>query len=82
MHTLSKLSRTRLDVKRKLEGPLPKTPLDYCTMLAYLTTSYTNEELGQFLDISESTVVRMLRYDKLPTKEQCLKIRRLLDERN
>nr|DAM53186.1 MAG TPA: LAMBDA REPRESSOR (TRIPLE MUTANT)/DNA COMPLEX-DNA COMPLEX, DOUBLE HELIX, TRANSCRIPTION-DNA.1A [Caudoviricetes sp.] len=51
-------------------------------MLTYLTTSYTNEELGQLLNISESTVVRMLRYDKLPTKEQCLKIRRLLDERD
>ena len=82
MHKLSKLSLTRRDTKKKLEGPQPKTKLDYCTMLAYLTTTYTNAELGIELGVSEKTIVRMLRFDKLPNTEQCLKIRRLLDERN
>ena len=73
----------RKDTKRKLEtGDKSWTPIDYCLAIPSLQDRYTKEELCSHLGCNRKELKRFIQLDKLPSPDQCEKIRRLLNESN
>lgn len=73
----------RKDTKRKIEScDKSWTPIDHCLAIPSLQDRYTKEELCRHLDCSQKELKRFIQLDKLPSPEQCKKIRRLLNESN
>lgn len=73
----------RKDTKRKLEtGDKSWTPIDHCLAIPSLQGRYAKEELCRHLDCNQKELKRFIQLDKLPSPDQCEKIRRLLNESN
>lgn len=73
----------RKDTKRKLEtGDKSWTPIDHCLAIPSLQDRYTKEELCSRLNCNPKELKRFIQLDKLPSPDQCEKIRRLLNESN
>ena len=73
----------RKDTKRKLEtGDKSWKPIDHCLAIPSLQDRYTDTELCSHLNCSQKELKRFIVLDKLPSPEQCEKIRRLRNESN